>query len=88
MTKRTISKALKNEGFQVKGRRTSKSDGSELQTTCVFSILLTQPYLSLVKSQVKLHVKNDLKKHSSSVSFGKQIKDENEKLDVKEEKVK
>lgn len=40
MTKITLSRGLKNEGFQVKGRRTMADDGSDIQTTCVFGISL------------------------------------------------
>ncbi len=38
MTKITTSRGLKNEGFEVKGRRTTAEDGSDIQTTCVFGI--------------------------------------------------
>ena len=40
MTKRGVSKGLKDEGFQVKGRRTRDSNDEEIQTTCVFCISL------------------------------------------------
>ncbi|MCH8027556.1 MAG: hypothetical protein IID63_05470 [candidate division Zixibacteria bacterium] len=38
MTKIMVGKALKNEGFQVKGRRTEDENGEEIQTTCVFGV--------------------------------------------------
>lgn len=38
MTKIITSRGLKNEGFQVKGRRAMAEDGSEIQTTCVFGL--------------------------------------------------
>ena len=40
MTKITVSRGLKSEGFQVKGRRTMAEDGSDIQTTCVFGVEL------------------------------------------------
>lgn len=40
MTKIMVSRGLKQEGFQVKGRRTVTDDSSEIQTTCVFGISL------------------------------------------------
>ena len=42
ITKIAVSRALKKEGFQVKGRRTLKENGDELHTTCVFSIKLKE----------------------------------------------
>jgi len=38
MTTKKISKSLREEGFQVKGRKVPDNEGSETHTTCVFWI--------------------------------------------------
>ena len=40
MTTKKISKSLREEGFQVKGRKVPDNEGSETHTTCVFGLTL------------------------------------------------
>lgn len=71
MTKRAVTAALRNEGFQVKGRKTVKEDGSEAHTTCVFSVKLkektTETHQNTLNSEVKPHVEVKLKKECVSM---------------------
>ncbi len=63
MTKRAVTSALRNEGFQVKGKKTTNKLGEELQTTCIFSVKLkekiTKPYQTLLNSKVNPHVESN-----------------------------
>ncbi len=96
MTKITISRALKREGFQVKGKKTTTSNGEEVQTTCVFGVKLeeniTTSYQNLLLSEVKPHIKDDFEKQSFPVRSSNQndIKSDsigNEGVDKNQQKI-
>ena len=52
MTKRSLSKVLRDEGFQVKGRRTTAEDGSDVQTTCIFCLKLKNEIMVEIQEEI------------------------------------
>lgn len=71
MTKIAVTRALRNEGFQVKGKKTLNANQEELNTTCVFSVKLkdkiTGTHQNSLLSEVKPFVENDFEKQCEAV---------------------
>ena len=73
MTKIKVTRTLRDEGFQVKGRKALKDNGEELHTTCVYSLKLliddktTTIHCKPLLSQLDSYERGNIKKECFSV---------------------